>query len=357
MKKLLSLLLAVLMLGSLTAYAETVTIADPTITVKAEDSEDTVLDLAGLSLVFGFDEETQTLACAVFGDGENLFNAAAKIDGNNVVMTADGLSNSYKVAIPAGEETEDVELPGGIDLDVDALTEALMNGLTIEENDDGSVAFTLSYTAINDVLELVAPALESIPEIDVTGLAESIAQLKETDSGVQISGLFTEGEEDAAASVEFYVVENGEVAETPVASGELTLTMDDALNLALEIYADVESSGELTEVAYFTLEAAEDGSFSFEMNMMDEFSLAFSFDTNTGVALISVESEGTTFTATAVFSVDEDGEITAIPVGDADSAIDVAELTEEQTTALGEEVLAALEGVMTYLENAIDAAA
>ena len=102
MKKFLALLLALLMLGSCTAFAEgakVFSISDPVIHVENETGPVDV-DLAGLQLCFGpLPGEQQGLLLNIFGNDELLFRAQFRQDGQQLIFTADGLSHSYSLPV------------------------------------------------------------------------------------------------------------------------------------------------------------------------------------------------------------------------------------------------------------------
>ena len=356
MKKLLSILLVVLMLGSITAFAETVTIANPVITVKSDD-EQTVVDLSGLSLVMGGDKETSTFAIDVMGDGEPLLRFAMQAvnDNKTVVMSMDGLSNSYKFDVPTNvEQVEEVEVPA-LNLDTEAFVNALTEGLTYQETENG-FTYSVSHTAINNALAILAPAVESVPNVDVAGLTDAVNELKEGNSGVQISGEITLGDE-IHATAGLYLVADGQVSDTALAMLDGTVTMEDnRVGAALYVSADVDNSGNLTEQGYVSFVYNEDGPVTFIVNVMDNM-FSFVFDQSTGEILFEVEDLNNVVKVTATISDDENGTMDIIPVGDVDSAIDAANMTEEQTNQLNEEATAAVQPVIDYIDGLMEKAA
>ena len=325
MKKILALLLVVLMLGSVTAFADNAslfTLSDPVVDLDFGE-EPIHIDLAGLSFAVATVtvDEQEVLALNIRGDGECLLAAAFRVVGNRFLFDVDGLSHTYYAAIPAVEESEEAAAPSinldELNIDMDALLESVMSELVIESEGD-TTSFTLPYTAINAVIEQIVPAVvESgkLPEgLNADEALDALTQLKESDSGVTVTGSLTQSETGMNGDMQFFPVEAGETASDPAATASFVL--DDVFSL------DLDASG----VASFHV----------------------GFDPNDGKVDFSVSAEGQSVSFSAVVG-SEEGEIQVAELGDPASAIDVQTLTDEDTEALGTEIVTAADALLNFL--------
>lgn len=321
MKKLLSLLLVVLLLGSVSAFAENATLytfSDPVLDVQAGE-EQMHLELGGLCIAAApvMVGEEQVIAVNVLGAGEPLMAAAFRVVGDRLVIDMDGWSSTYSASVPqmqtAVEEDGALALPG---VDLDELASVLLSQMELTMEGD-SVQFTLPYTAVNALAEQLLPAiLESanLPEeLDVSEVMNAIAELKATDSGVTISGSLTQSESGMAGSLVYFVVQNGETSEAPAVS----------------------ISFELTDV--FTLDVEAEG-----------LRMHLGVEPETGLLSLVIDADGQGFSLSGHFGSTE-GEIKVAELGDPASAIAIEELTDEQTETLGNESMMAAVAVLEYL--------
>ena len=334
MKKLLAVLLAVLLLGSATAFADTATVftlSDPTVAVNM-GGEEMNIDLAGLELAIApiMEGEIPGAALNIYGNGELLLAAAARVLGDRALLDMEGLSNSYYAAIP-----DVASMAGSMDLsgiDVEALTEIVMGSIELDTEGD-TTTFKVPYTAVNQVLEAVLPALKQIDiegvDLDLSEFEDTLAQFKETDSGINVEGSIKESETGVSVAVQTYLVQGGQASETPVTVVTVDIDQSEAgVTFAATLLAADEESGSLLNVA--TINAELGAAVNVNIALMEGMAnISFVYDFATGLVTINANAEGVDVTLTCTVAVGE-GEITVVPAGDPSTAINLEELTEEQ---------------------------
>lgn len=212
MKKLLAILLALLMLGSVTAFAEgneCFSLRDIHLVLDGEEAID--LDLAGLELRFGALGE-DGLALNVFGGEELLFRAQAEeLEDDTLLLSADGLSHSYLLPLSMlgdidAEEDEDEAVE--IELDWKPLLEAVLSKLEVTPQGAG-IHFVLPYEASQELLDELASQLSTVEVVQIDGLDELVAQLHESQSGIALEGNFKPGFRGFSGDLSVFVVEGG----------------------------------------------------------------------------------------------------------------------------------------------------
>ena len=322
MKKIVAILLAVLLLGSATAFAETATlytVSDPVLAVDV-DGEQINLDLNGLTIACAVLEEGDApkFALNVLGNGECLFAAAARLEGNVLLLSAEGLSNTYKVEIPdvasSVQNVQDIDLSG---LDTDALMQTITEGVEIDQDGDTMIV-TVPYNVLNDVLTQVAPVLQSveIEGVDMSEFESAVSELVESNSGVTIVAAVKMEDAGMALNADLYPVQDGEQAEQSV------------LNVSVNTDAQ----------QYDFAVSVPDAGVYFNLNVAPE----------TGKITLQVNSDD--FDATLSFVVgSEEGEIVVADIGDAASAIELTEMVEEDMNTLTNELMQAASGLIGFL--------
>ncbi len=321
MKKIVAILLAVLLLGSATAFAETATlytVSDPVLAVDV-DGEQINLDLNGLTIACAVLEEGDApkFALNVLGNGECLFAAAARLEGNVLLLSAEGLSNTYKVEIPdvasSVQNVQDIDLSG---LDTDALMQTITEGVEIDQDGDTMIV-TVPYNVLNDVLTQVAPVLQSveIEGVDMSEVESAVSELVESNSGVTIVAAVKMEDAGMALNADLYPVQDGEQAEQSV------------LNVSVEMYDELNFAVSVPDAGVY-----------FNLNVAPE----------TGKITLQVNSDD--FDATLSFVVgSEEGEIVVADIGDAASAIELTEIVEEDMNTLTNELMQAASGLIGFL--------
>lgn len=353
MKKLLAVLLAVLLLGSATAFADTATVftlSDPTVAVNM-GGEEMNIDLAGLELAVApiMEGEVPGAALNIYGKGELLLAAAARVLGDRVLLDMEGLSNSYYAAIP-----DVASMAGSMDLsgiDVDALTEIVMGSIEMETEGD-TTTFKVPYTAVNQILEAVLPVLKEVDiegvDLDLSEVEEMLAQFKETNSGINVEGTVKETDTGASVAVQTHLVQNGEAAELPLSACTVDLDQSEAgLTFAASLFVADEDSGSLLNMV--TVNAEIGAAVNVNVALMEGMAnISFVYDFATGLVTINVNAEGVDATLTCTVSVGE-GEITVVPAGDPSTAINLEELTEEQVEQASTELTQATAYLVGFL--------
>ena len=322
MKKILAVLVAVLMMALPFASAqEAFYFADPVLSM----GEGMDVDLTGLELVFagGLAGEKDAVKIIVNGNGETLFTIDINVVGTTVLMSATGLSNVYSFTMPE-------EMGQGLNLDfsnfklpdevVEQVTGIVLGAIEIDEE---TGEMRIPYTAVNDILELVAPYLDqvNIPGMNVDDLIKGLAQMKESDSGIDLRGSFG-GDEDGSFTFDFsaYMVDGGVIADE--AAFGISMAMAEG-SFAMNI--DAGEQGNVT----IGLEG-EQLSIAFVSNET-QFSLTGKAG-NTDVDVDFVELDGT-------------------------NAIDFNTLSEEDSAKLSEEFMAGAGALISFVMGALGVAA
>ena len=320
MKKIVAILLALCLMTLCAASAETVlSIADPVISVDLGETQ--TIDLTGLTLNIAVGEVDGALALRVdfLNNGSKLYGLDANVVDEKVVIAFDGVSQTYSASMPELPSVSDFDV-SSLNIDTDALVETIM---TQAEFDGDSIR--VPYTAVNEVLEALVPALEGveIPGVDLSEMSDMVSQLKASDSGVNLEIGYAQTEAGFSGSVVATLVENGE-------AGEVVLTAQAALeDNAADVTLDVPQVGTL----YCTTHTSGDEIALVLGVTSSEMSGNFS-------GVVSMRSENVTFAQL-----------------DAANAIDVESLTSEQTESLGMELMGAASGLIGFVFGALDAAA
>lgn len=328
MKKILAILLVVMLLGTTTAFAENASIyslSDPVVSITA-DGQPMTLDLTGLSIGFAplTIDDLPTIVLTISANDQVLMSGAAQLNGNTVLMTAEGLSRTYSAQLP-----ENLDVSGTISnfdpsmldlstIDVDAMMSMIMENSQFDVNGN-TTTITVPYVVINEVLAQFAPLLESInvEGVDMSEVTQAFAQLKESDSGVTLVIAMTEEENGGNVVVDVYPVENGETAP------------ESLVNVAV-VMADV---------------------FTFDLSAAGQITMHFSFDPATGAVEITFDVPDAGFGLAGVVGATE-GEV-AVPAIDAANALDVTTLSDEDMELLQNEFIQASSGLIGALYPAL----
>lgn len=319
MKKVLALILALLMLGTVTAFAENTTLytfSDPVLDVEAE-GETMHLALDGLSFavapvtVNGED----VYALNIRGDGKPLLAAAFRLVDDKVVFDVDGLSHSYSAPVMGMSGNGGSAVPE-LNIDTDALLATLLGSAQLDMDGD-TIRFVLPYNAVNELaLQLLPTVLESVslPEgADPNEVLDAIKEMQETDSGVTITGSFTQSENGMSAYLEFTAVEKGESGDAPALTASMVI--DDAFSM------DITAEG-----------------MTFHMGILPD----------TGMIEVTVKSEDLNVAFTGRFGTEE-GEIKVAELGDPAAAIPVDSMGEQELEELGGEAMMAFNDLLGFL--------
>ena len=214
MKKILAILLAVLMLGSATAFAETspcFSASDPVVHVEQEGS---IMDinLAGLEFRIGTMPAGENgLLLNVLAEGELLFKAQLRVEDNGVVLSADGLSHSYRFPLPGG--TPSAQAGSGISssapaIDFKPVIEALLSESQINSSPDG-VEFDIPYTAVLNALDQLLDMIPISDQEQLDTLREELNKARESKSGPSFIGSVENTETGINAELNVFMVSNG----------------------------------------------------------------------------------------------------------------------------------------------------
>lgn len=323
MKKLLAILVALLMLAAAVASAEeSFTFADPVLTLNMGETQ--TVDLTGFEIEIAGGQTGDVVAVQINlkGNGDTLMTINGNVVDSRFVFAIEGMSRTFYVDIPEqAANVQNFDL-SGLDIDVEALMTNVLGSIEM----DGDT-MKIPYTAINDILEAFAPALDGmeIPGMEDTKFSDIVAQLKESDSGVSLKGSFTQADE-SSMSVAAEII--------PVQGG---VEGDSVLNLGF----DMDDSGMMVQIEV-------PGQFS------GYFSAAPIDDAKTQVS-IGGEADGMGGDLTGVVYVGQsDVELVLL---DASGAVDFQELAENGDEALMTELQGAASGLIQYFFGALAAAA
>ena len=213
MKKLLAILVALLMLATTVAFAEeSFTFADPVLTLNMGETQ--TIDLTGfeIEVISGQVDDAVALQINFKGDGEKLMTINGSVVGSRFLFAFEGMDRTFYVDGP--EQVANIQSLdlSGLDIDFEALVNNVLNSIEVEGD-----TMKIPYTAVNDILEAIAPALDGVelPGLDGKKVSDIIAQLKESDSGISLKGTFTQTDESNFSIVaEVIPVQNGEEGAT-----------------------------------------------------------------------------------------------------------------------------------------------
>lgn len=348
MKKLIAILLAVLLLGSITAYAENakaLSVSDLVLDVTA-DGEPTHIDLSGLTLKLAIlgEEGQPALALNVFGDGKLLFNAGIVVADGRVAFTADGLSHSYSAALP---EEVPVEMPSvSVDPEVaQEIAQILMTGIELEDA-DGVMNFRIPYTTVNELIDKIVPIVqENASGADLSEMLDAIEQMKAADGGFELSGTVNTSDPEAiSGELRVTVVDGGVADESPVALLGFTGSMaGEEMSFHIEFFAG-DRGAALEKVA--TMELRLGDALVLEITV-DDTLILLSFTPETGALALGVRDEDFELNFGATVKVGED-EIAVCAV-DTAGALDIESLGDAELEALQNELMTAASGLIGYL--------
>ena len=355
MKKLLAVILAVLMLGSITAFADSATVftvSDPTVSVNM-GGEDMSIDLAGLTLAAGglMDGEMPTLALNLLGGGELMFAGAFRYLGDRVLINIEGLSNTYYVTVPENtipSTVQNIDIES-LNIDVEALTNLVLNSVELGTDGD-AMTFKVPYTAINEAIEMILPALSEveIPGVDVAELAQQFAEIKASDSGINLEGSIRQSETGVAVNVKVFLVQGGQASEAPVAMTDVAMDQTETeMSFKMDTYVANEETASLVKALSVNMNVTD--VVVIDIDVMDGYGVMHcSYDLSTGLFTLNLVAEGFDFTLTCVVGVVE-GDVVVPAAGDPASAIDILEMTEEQSSQAMGELMQAAGGLIEFL--------
>ena len=338
MKKLFALLLAALMLLTCAACAE---IAEPAaqsgaitlsgITANIEATGETMnLDLAGLELIIagGLAGETPAARVEINGNGDKLFGLTVNLLGDRVVIGIDGVSKTFYAQMPEAATSAASLDFSSLNIDTDALMETIMNGAQISQDGD-TTTISIPHTVITDALLQIAPALESLnlEGFDLAQVTQELEQMKEADSGVAVEVVYTQNEANISGKIGAFQVEEGGQSDVPAFEANFE-TNETSLSATVKI----ENAGTF--------------GFSFAPEGESDETLRVT---------INLDTEGAKGEISGLLSV-TNTEMTFEPL-DAANAINVQEMSAEDTEALQGELLTAVGGLLGYFFGILGGAA
>lgn len=318
MKKLIALLIAMMMLTISVASAESVLSISDLKMSTTTDGEETTIDLTGLELCIAGDElEDGVIGLKIYvnGNGETLYTVDVNIVGDTLLMTATGLSSVLTMAIPEELPTEELDLSDGFELPdeaVEKITNILMESMEVDE-ENGTVR--IPYTAVNDILGEALPYLDpaKMVGVDLEQFKAQLDEMKANDSGFDLVGSFaSEDESGFAADFSVYTVDGGVVAD---------------------------------EAAFGMTLAASDNGFALAVDAGEAGGLLVTYAE--GQVAFALEAGDNSFALAAkIAEVEADVALTKL---DPANAIDIENLSDEDSEALGTELTNGLGDLMNYV--------
>ncbi len=357
MKKLIAIFLALLMLGSVTAFADSApifTLSDPVVLIESPDQPSQTVDLTGLAIsvspITGAND--LTVALNVLMNDQPALVAAAKIVGERAFLAMNGLSNTYFVDIPTEQIMAATQIdPADLGIDVEALAQQIMSELVVTTEGE-TTHFTLPYTAVNNVLETLAPAIAQFAAsqgLDTAEFENTIAQLKQSDSGITVEGSLTQAEMGISADCNFLLVQGGQTAPNPIATVKFFGNADD-IQVHGELEMAVATDGGEPQTALIVNVNVGQEVPNFDLTIRvpsEEASFTFSFDAESSTVSIIAAVGGMNAMVSFKVAVTE-GELVVCPVDEA-GALDIQNLTQEQTQQLQNEAMQAVSPLLNAL--------
>lgn len=357
MKKIASLLFAVLLLCTLsvTAWADEepncLAISNLGVYITSEGQQ-LSLEFEGLELAFApvENEDGQVFAVNILGDGNLLMNAAFKLDGNKVYFAVDGLSNTYSVEANTGAA---VVSPSGesalSEEQIQAMVAQLMEEIEFSKKGN-TTTFRIPYTTVTSMLEQILPAVEQSGNMDSESFEEfknAVAEMKETNSGFELSGSLEQSDTDMSGVVNFLKVDNGVAADAPLAYADFSASADSAITGRGGIY--VQEDGSYSQLASLTFSVGDTVDAEVEI---ESVIIHGSFDLSNNYLLLEVKMGEEIYALGASFQL-VNRELTACPIGDLSAAIEVETMTEEQMTTMQTELTNAAANLIGFVMPAL----
>ena len=333
MKKWIALALAMLMMLTSAAIAETarITISNPVIT-ESYGGDSQSVDLTGLaaSLSAGLSGQVPTLQATVTGDGQTLLDAVAQIGAGRIYMDMEGLSHTYFAPLQPAQMASQAQealagligaLPRLVGTKLPAFRgttlpklDLLSFGSLIGARSNGSTAtFSYDYRTINMLLRTVSPYLRQFANgMDVSQITGIIDQLANSNSGINLEGEITDTGAEAALTLRVYPVESGSAMPDPALEVRFTSREN---NIGLALMVDEMLDGNLAQVANISLVSEPAAAkLSFTMNLMGQVEVYFRlYPTADGLqaATLSADAMGEGFDITFTY-----GDLSGVNVTD-----------------------------------------
>ena len=196
-------------------------------------------------------------------------------------------------------------------------------------------------------------AVDRSTSADTSEFENTIAQLKQSDSGVTVKGSLTQSENGISGECSFVLVQGGQEAPNPLAVIKAAGGADD-----IQVFGEMEVSvapdgGELQTamIVNFTV-GKEVPNFDLVVHVpVAQASFSFSFNAETSTVSIMASAEGNNVMISFQVGMSE-GELVVCPVDEA-NAIDLQNLTEEQTQQLQNEAMQAVSPLLSALASVL----
>lgn len=365
MKKLLAVLLTLMLVLPNTVFADTAklfTLSDASLSMYS-DGEEQNIDLSGLKIVLGaVGEADDTLAINVLADDEVVFAAGLKADGDKVLISVDGLSNTYYVDMPEMEvNTEDLQETefdfSGIDFN--AIAENFVNAIEFGTEDDGTMTFRVPNSAIAEALDGLLPLLDQVPEGSIPAEAKEeiiskVAEMKDTDTGFELNGTLSTTDDGMSLTANFVPVTEGKADENPalVLNGTMSASEEGDMLFTFAVSTTDSESGEMAEIISGNF-GNMGGVATCTITILGQYTVNFTYNAAEGTVIIGfVMGEEMFCTLSVKVGTEENGEITVCEFGDAASAINLQTLDEEQSQQFIDEISEAASGLVSFLLSA-----
>ena len=195
MKRLIAILLAVMLLGSVEAFADDAavfTLSDPILSIDRDGQEPVDISLPGLTAAVSpvLEGGNHTVTLNVLMNEEAVLVAAVKNVGEKIYFGMDGLSDTYFLDVPAEKLIAHFDRSG---VDLEALFNRFVSEIELT-TEESTVCFKIPYTAINDVIDELYPVVKQAAEAqeaDFTQVERWLQQFEQNNSGYNLEGTFT----------------------------------------------------------------------------------------------------------------------------------------------------------------------
>ena len=274
MKKIIALLLSLMMLLGMAAFAEEE--LDPAlvccisnIVIEATtNGETTAMNLEGLETYLSLDtSDGLALVAQAFNGDDSLLLALAKVVGTQMHFSIEGMDKTYVADVPnlQGQDTaglgESIRpmLPALLDLQLPMIDVGSLPKLDLvpvvsmvgAQTEGDITTFSMPSEIIDALLDQILEALKGT-ETSVPGMEQALAmleQLRASGMSVALSGQVVNAADKQTTTLDIYPVTNGQTAESAVMTLTLTSAEDD-----LTLAVDVNNGAQVMNVAQLQIQ-------------------------------------------------------------------------------------------------------
>ncbi|MBR2698872.1 MAG: hypothetical protein IKE76_09810 [Clostridia bacterium] len=259
MKKIIALLLSLMMLLGMAAFAEEAT--EPALVCclsnivieTTTNGETTAMNLEGLETYLSLDtSDGLALVAQAFNGDDSLLLALAKVVGTQMHLGIEGMDKTYVADVPnlQGQDTaglgESIRpmLPALLDLQLPMIDVGSLPKLDLvpvvsmvgAQTEGDITTFSVPSEIIDAMLDQILEVMKGM-DTSVPGMEQALAmleQLRASGMSVALSGQVVNAADRQTTTMDIYPVTNGQTAESAVMTLTLTSAEDD-LTLAVDV--------------------------------------------------------------------------------------------------------------------------